>query len=275
MIYKPRHTNGGWLGLLMGLSLFSFIIWGIDFSLNDNDSMLRILLYVPTFMFMLIYLYILFGAFNLSYRIEPNDLIITWGLSKKRISYEQINEIVQIKGPANILPFLGVDWRGYTVGLFSILGLGQVRMYATHCKEEFVLLKTQNGFFGITPADYEFTNVLLEKSNNQLQILDMDKLSTVEKGEYLVHDRFFNLLYKSNILFLVTFAVFLGIFFPGSGAPELLILLLVLSLIIFIFMASNAKRLYQFSNQGSYITLGMGLLVTGTLILLSIFGIIM
>jgi hypothetical protein len=66
------------------------------------------------------------------------------------------------------------------------------------------------------------------------------------------------------------FAVYLAIFFPGSDAPKFVILLLVLALVLFIFNASNAKRLYQFSTQGAYITLLIGLAVTGTFIILSL-----
>lgn len=273
MTYRPKKAYGGWLGLIVGVLVFGFIIWGINFALDDSDRTLKILLYIPTYLFLFIYVYLILGVFNLGYKIEKDALVIIWGLYKKRITWEQFDEIIDVKGPVNFCPFLAASWPGYMVGLYSAKGLGSILMFATHTQEGFICLKTQKGFLGITPADQGLLTVLLNKTEKNLQTVDMDKMPPEEKGESIKKDRFFKLYYKLNVIFLAILAGYLGIFFPGSGAPKFIILLLVLALALFVFNVGNAKRLFQFSSQGAYITLLIGLAVTGIFIILSISGI--
>ncbi|HOQ10579.1 MAG TPA: hypothetical protein PLG09_10695, partial [Syntrophomonadaceae bacterium] len=80
----------------------------------------------------------------------------------------------------------------------------------------------------------------------------------------------YRLLFILNIVFLLAFAVYLAVFFPGSGAPPIVVLLLVLAIALFFFNISNAGRLYQFSEMGGYILLIIGLAVTGIFIILSL-----
>lgn len=273
MTYRPVNAYGGWWGLLIGLILFAFILWGINYSLDDSDRILKLILLVPAYIFLLIYSYLLLGAFNLGYKVEKDALEIIWGLQRKRITWDEFDEIIEVKGKANLLPFLSASWHGYMFGLYSAKGLGSVRMYATHTEKGFLYLKTKQGFFGISPDNHAFLAAILNKTGKTSKTVDMDKMSPEEKGQSINEDRFFNLYYKLNLIFLLIFAVYLGIFFPGSGAPKFIILLLVLSIALFIFNVGNAKRLYQFSSQGAYITLLIGLAVTGIFIILSLSGI--
>lgn len=273
MNYRPKNAYGSWPGLLLGLLVFAFTIWGINYSLDSSDRTLKILLYVPTYLFLIVYVYLIIGVFSLSYRIEKDTLVINWGFYKKRIKWDQVNEIIEVKGRANFFPLLSVSWSGYMVGLFCVKGLGAIKMFATYPQDGFIYLKTQEGLFGITPADHALITMLLNNTGKSLKTVDMDKMSSDEKGEGIHEDRFFNLYYKLNLIFLGIFAGYLGIFFPGSGAPKFIILLLVLAIALFVFNASNAKKLYQFSYQGAYITLLIGLVVTGIFIILSVSGI--
>ena len=270
MTYRPNKAYGGWVGLLLGIIIFGFIIWGINYALGDSNRALKMLLIVPTYLFLVAYVYLLLGAFTLGYKMENDALVIIWGLQRKRISWDQFDEIIEVKGRANLLPFLGISWWGYMFGLYSAKGIGSVRMYATHTEDGFLYLKTKIGFYGITPADHTLMTALIEKTGKMLKSVDINKMSTEEKGECLHEDRFYNMYYKLNVLFLIIFAAYLGIFFPGSGAPKFIILLLVLDIALFMFNTSNAKRLYHFSTQGAYMTLLIGLLVTGIFIILSL-----
>src|SRR5665647_1292323 len=141
MIYRPKKAYGGWLGLIVGVLVFGFIIWGINFALDDSERTLKILLYIPTYLFLFIYVYLILGVFNLGYKIEKDALVIIWGLYKKRITWEQFDEIIDVKGPVNFCPFLAASWPGYMVGLYSAKGLGSILMFATHTREGFICLK--------------------------------------------------------------------------------------------------------------------------------------
>ncbi len=270
MVYKPNKNYGGWLGLGIGLIIFTFAIWGINFALDEGDNTLRILLLIPTYLFALIYAWLLLGAFNLKYKVDEDALVITWGLHKKIIGWNQIKEIIEVKGQTNFNPFLSASWPGYMVGLYSAKGLGSFKMFATDAQKGFVYIKTKSGFFGISPADPEFINILASKTGNAFTTIDMNQIPPEEKGISLQDDRFFGLYYKLNVMFLAIFAGYVAIFFPGSEAPRFIILLLVLAVALFLFNVSNAKRLFQFSDQGAYMTLLVGLAVTGIFVLLSI-----
>jgi len=270
MTYKTNKGYGGWVGLLLGIVVFGFIIWGINFSLDESDRTLKTLLNVPTYLFLAGYVYLVLGAFTLGYKMEEDGLVIVWGLQRKKITWDQFDEIIEIKGQPNLIPFLAVAWWGYIFGLYTVRGLGPVRMYATYTDDGFLYLKTKAGFFGISPADGSMLTALIAKTSRTVTSLDMDQMSEEEKGESIRDDSAFNMYYKLNLLFLGIFAGYLGIFFPGSDAPRFVVLLLVLAVVLFLFNVSNAKRLFQFSTLGAYFTLIIGMAVTGIFIILSL-----
>jgi hypothetical protein len=271
MIYRPKKTYAGWIGLIAVILVSSFFLWGINYALDESDRTLKILLYIPTYLFMFIYVYLILGAFTLGYKIEKDALVIIWGFYKKRITWDEFNEIIEVKGQANFFPFIVAAWPGYMVGLYTIKGLGSVRMFATHAEKDFILLKTQKGYFGITPEDQGLLSALLNETGKNLQTVDMDQMSPEEKGISIKEDRFFKLYYNMNTTFLAAFAgLNIAFFFLGFGAPKLVVLLFILALALFAFNVGNAKRLFQFSSQGAYMTLLVGIAVTGIFIILSI-----
>lgn len=269
MQYKAQRSFGAWWGLLLGTIIFIFVIWGINYSLGPDDRVLKVLLYLPTYVFLVIYLYLIIGAFTMSYRVQEDGLRICWGFQRKLIPWDAFDDIIQVQGEANLFPFLGMSWPGYMIGLYSAKGLGPVRMYATYPEQGFLYLKTQKGFFGLTPAEAKLAEIIAEKAGKEINVIDMDEMPREEKGHSIRNDRFFKLYHRLNIIFLVAFAAYVGIFFPGSGASRLVILLLVLAIALFFFNVANAKRLFQFSQDGGYITLLLGVAVTGIFFILS------
>lgn len=270
MQFKAVKSYGAWLGLIGGIVIFGLTIWGINYSLGPDDKVLKVLLYLPTYFFLVIYIYLVLGAFNMNYSVTEEGLRIRWGVQKKLIPWDAVDEIIQVKGQANIYPFLGSSWPGYMIGLYSVKGLGPVRMYATHPEQGFLYIKTQKGFFGLTPEGSGLAEIIAEKSGQSIKDFDMDELSVEEKGYSMQKDRFFRLYYRLNIIFLLAFGAYIGIFYPGSGAPRFIILLLVLAMALFFFNIANASRLFQFSQQGGYVTLLIGLAVTGIFFILSL-----
>ncbi len=105
MTFKPKKAYGGWVGLIIGILIFGFIIWGINYALDDSDRTLKLLLTVPTYIFMIAYLYLVLGAFNLGYKIDEDALHIIWGWHRKRIPWDNIEEVIEVKGKPNLLPF--------------------------------------------------------------------------------------------------------------------------------------------------------------------------
>ena len=102
-------------------------------------------------------------------------------------------------------------------------------MFGTDASKGFLYLKTAKGYYGLTPQDKHLANMIAEKFP-EVETVNMNELSEEVKGKSLMEDNFYRLLYILNIIFIVGFALYLAIFFPGSGAPNFVVLLLVLAI---------------------------------------------
>mgnify|MGYP002408633300 CR=1 FL=1 len=270
MKYSPIKSNGVLVGLLLGAAIFGFVIWGISYSLGPDDRALKMALNIPAYAFLFVFIYLLYGALTLGYETDEKGLTINWGVRTIKIKWEQITERIEVKGSSNLYSILGVSWPGYMIGLYSAKGIGTARMYATKPQDGFIYLKTESGFFGITPENPELKKILAEKAQKNLEIIDMDRMDPDLKGKSMQEDRFYSILYKLNLVLLVLFGVYLLAFYPGSGAPRFTVLLLVLAVALFFFSIGNASRLYNFSEQGGYILMLVGLAVTGIFLILAL-----
>jgi len=259
--------------MLMGLVVFGFSFWGIDFSLGPEDATLKLLLYIPAYLFLFIYTVLLLSAFNLSYRIENDGLVINRGLRRIHIAWQEIESITKVEGQSNLYSVFGMSWPGYMIGLYAAKGLGSARMYATDPENGFIYIKSTQGFYGITPAEKELENllaVMADKTHKPVEKVNMDAMDPEIKGENIQDDNFYRILFRLNIIFLVGFAAYLALCFPGSGAPNFTILLLVLAVALFFFNIGNAGRLFQFSSVGGYVLQVISLAVTGLFIILAL-----
>lgn len=270
MKFKTKKSYGAWFGLLLGLVVFGFCIWGVNFSLADGDKTLKIMIEVLIYLFLGIYLIIIIGAFNTYYIVDDAGIKIKWGLRSTTIPWEDMQGIVKVKGQSNYFSIFGVSWPGYIAGLYNIKGLGTAKIYGSDISEGFLYLKTSMGYYGLTPRDNTLYEHIATQINSDIEHVDMDELPEEEKGKGLMEDRFYRLMFYMNIIFLVGFALYLAIFFPGSGAPNVVILLLVLAIGLFFFNVSNAARLYQFNETGGFILLVLGVAITGIFIILSL-----
>ncbi|NLB88819.1 MAG: hypothetical protein GX790_06270 [Syntrophomonadaceae bacterium] len=269
MKVKPKKTYGALWGLLFGIAIFSFCIWGVNFALGDEDKALKIMLEFPIYLFLGLFVLLLIGGFNNYYVIDEKDIKIKWGFSTITIPWENVKGVVNVEGSSNLFSIFGVSWPGFIVGLYSVKGLGTAKMFGTDATKGFLYLKTDKGYYGITPENKELASMIAQKCSLEVETVNMNELSEEVKGKSLMEDNFYRLLYTLNIIFIVGFALYLALFFPGSGAPNFVVLLLVLAIGLFFFNISNAARLFQFSDTGGYVLLLLGIAITGIFWILS------
>lgn len=268
-----NKSKGIGFGILLGALVFGFSFWGISFSLGPEDATLKLFLYIPAYFFLFIYIVLLLGAINLNYYIKNDGLEINWGIRKIHINWNEIEKVLKIEGRSNLYSLLGASWPGYMIGLYGVKGLGTARMYATNPWEGFLYVKSSKGFFGITPEKEEMTKLLQtikEKTKQPVEVVNMDNMDPEIKGSSIKDDNFYQLLFRLNLIFLGAFGAYLAIFFPGSGAPNFTILLLVLAVALFFFNIGNAGRLFQFSKTGAYALQIISIGVTGLFIILAL-----
>lgn len=272
MEYRAKPGLGVWLTILLALFVFTLALWGINYSLSSEEKVLKIMLLAPTYLFIAAFAYLAIGAFNVSYRVSEKGLQIQWGVSVKTVPWKEVTHVIQIVGKSNLCSIIGADWPGYKVGLYLAKGIGPIRMYATHPEEGFIYIKSNVGFFGITPPAEmrdDMLQYIAENAQKDIEIVDMDELSEETKGQSVRDDYTYRLLKNINLWMLIMYGLYLLIFFPGSGAPKLVILLLVLAVAVFFFNISNAARIYQFSSGGGYAILALGVLVNGIFFIVS------
>jgi hypothetical protein len=268
--YKTRKPSGAFFGTVVGFLVIGSFYWAIEYSLGKDDIALKNLLEIPGLLLAIGYIFLLIGAINLRYQSNDKGITIIWGCKRIFIPFEEIQQITIVKGKSNFFSVFGVSWPGYMIGTYSVNGLGTVKMYATQPHQGFICLKTGRGAFGITPADDQMANHIAAQAQIQVNILDMDEMDPEKRGQLLQEDNFYQLLLRLNIIVLAIYLFYLGIFFPGSGAPRLLILLPVLAAGLFLFNLFNAARLYIFTSQGSYFLLVLSIAVTGIFFILSL-----
>lgn len=271
--YQTEKSYGPWYGLVVGGSVFGFCLWGIHFALGENDQVLRLMLVIPALLMLFAYLIFLWSAFTIRYQSDDKGFIIKAGVRKIFIPFAEVHDVIDVRGQSNIFSIIGINWPGIRLGLFTVRGIGPIRFYATKTDSGFIYLKSSQGFIAITPAQDQYNQVLQllsEKSGQEIQVVDMMNIPAELKGENAHEDSFYRLMIYINIIALVLYGLYLGIFFPGSGAPNFIILLMVLALALFFFNIGNAERLYQFSSNGGYILLAVGILVTGIFFILSL-----
>ena len=269
--YKAIKTKAGIFGLLAGIIIWGFFIWGINYALGPTDVLLRVMLLVPTFIGLGVYCFLLLGAFILSYSTTDKALIINWGLTKKKIFWKQVEEIVHIEGKANLFPIISGSWPGYMVGLYFIGAIGSVRMFATKAEEGFLYIKTNQGFYGLTPENAgPLMENISQASNLPVKTINMNDLPIEVKGVHYSEEPFFNILHKLSFGLLIIFGLYLGIMFIRTWVYPFIILLLVLAAALYFFNISNAKRLYYFSPRGGLVMLFISIAITGLLFIITL-----
>lgn len=148
-IYKPRPSTGwAWIGVLglvlLGIGLGVAIRWGVT-----GPFMVTILLTVPIGIGFLV----IAGFFpSMRYEIAGTRLVLTYGpLLRYVIELDQVRSIKRRDmgiGVVSSIRFPGL-------ALFSVPypEVGTVKMCATAATTGILLIETESGKYGITPAD--------------------------------------------------------------------------------------------------------------------------
>lgn len=272
MEYRAKPSVGVWFTVIVIIAAFILALWGINYSLGPEDKALKIMLLAPTYLFMLVFAFLAAGAFNLTYKTTDKGLILRWGAYTKVVPWKEITHVIKVVGKCNLCSIIGADWPGYQVGMYLAKGIGPIRLYATNPDKGFIYIKSNVGFFGITPPAQMYEEMLqniADHAHKEIEVINIDELPEEVRGESEKNDYTYRLLKSINVWMLLAYIIYLLVFFPGSGAPKLIVLLLVLAVGLFFFNTSNAARLYQFSAGGGYAILALGIIVNGIFFIVS------
>jgi hypothetical protein len=89
----------------------------------------------------------------MSYKLDENDFTVNFGLSKRIIPYSSISK-VQLSPTTLLLRLFGASWPGLHWGLYKAKDVGNVWVYSTKMKGDFVLINLVDGKkIAISPED--------------------------------------------------------------------------------------------------------------------------
>ncbi|MGI6468474.1 MAG: PH domain-containing protein [Syntrophomonadaceae bacterium] len=146
MEYRAKPGIGVWLTILVVVAAFAIALWGIDYSLDPEDQVLKTMLLIPAYVFMGLFALLVIGAFNLSYKLGDKGLILRWGFYTKVVPWKAITNVIRVEGQSTLCPIIGADWPGYRVGIYLVKGIGPIRMYTTYPDDGFIFIKSEVGF---------------------------------------------------------------------------------------------------------------------------------
>lgn len=267
MVCKPVKGKGLLMGILLAGFFFGTIIWGVNYALGPEDRTFKMLLLGPAYLMLLVYTFLWFGLVSMKYTANDDGLVITWLHKRYTIPWTEITEVIRVTGRLNLIGFLGISWPGYIAGTYDVKGVATSRLFGTDL-DRLLIIKAGPMSYGITPTD-EFVKLVAERSQKEVAVLDMYDVADDVIGKMISEDLVYLALFALNILCIVFLMVYLAIFFPGSGADRVIILLLVLALAIFAFNMVNASRLYHYVPVAAYLLWLVGVIINITFLAIS------
>ena len=161
--YKAR-SSAGWLWLLgLGIFILVIIVFPMLFVFRETPVWvsfmnvgLGLLIGVP-------FIYIALQVREISYIFHTDHLEISMGrLIQYRIKFSEINELV--KKDLTITLWSSMRLPGLALFKVPYANEGVVSICATSASKNILLIKTEHGKYGITPAaETDFVNMLTSK----------------------------------------------------------------------------------------------------------------
>jgi len=139
---------------------------------------------------------------KMSYKLGENDFTVNFGLSKRMIPYASISK-VQVSHTTLLLRLFGASWPGLHWGLYKAKDVGNVWVYSTTMRGDFVLINLVDGKkIAISP---ENPKIFLNEINAWKSKFGTASLSEVETFETSG-----KVVYTQVLAVAAAFVVFLG-----------------------------------------------------------------
>jgi hypothetical protein len=104
----------------------------------------------------------LYHGIDIDYKIEDENIKINW-FTGVNIPFKDIESVKMLDSTPNMIKIMGMDFMNIRQGIYSLEGIGRVKMYARDIRRKMVLVKTSKMTYALTPKDpIQFTKLLLE-----------------------------------------------------------------------------------------------------------------
>lgn len=103
---------------------------------------------------------IFYQSINIDYKIEDGSIKINW-FSGVEIPIGDITEIRVLDKVPQMTKITGIDILGIRQGVYTVEGIGRVKMYISDIGRKLVLVKTISMTYGLTPENTpQFVNAI-------------------------------------------------------------------------------------------------------------------
>ena len=195
---KNRNT------LIWGLVLIAIIDIPLIFFflISQGPTVLFFIIGVIIFLVDGLILFLTFLGKKMSYKVGENAFTVNLGLSKRMIPYASISK-VQLSNTTLLLRLFGASWPGLHWGLYKAKDVGNVWVYSTRMRGDFILIHLINGKkIAISPED---PRIFLNEINTW-----KSKFGTASPSEVEAFETSGKVVYAQVLAVTAAFAVFLG-----------------------------------------------------------------
>jgi len=156
MIWRPNKTLGAVIGMVMLIIiLFTALFLSLS-SLQQEPGLsafATFLLALAAFILLSLWIYWYSGLWQLSYTLSQNALTINTGANRHVIPLDTIKIVTTGDNVRQKEGFRGIGWPGYLSGSIELENLGTLTVCSTEPLDHQLVLVTERGVYGISPAN--------------------------------------------------------------------------------------------------------------------------
>ena len=179
-IFRPSQTRNTMIWGLVLVAIVDIPLMVFFFLGFQGPMFLLIILGVIFLLIDGVILFLTFLGKKMSYKLGVNDFTVNFGLSKRIIPYASISK-VQLSHTTLRLRLFGASLPGLHWGLYKAKDVGNVWVYSTMMKGDFVLITLVDGKkIAISPED---PKMFSDEINTRKSTFGTASLSEVEKFE--------------------------------------------------------------------------------------------
>ncbi|MGE5416673.1 MAG: PH domain-containing protein [Acidobacteriota bacterium] len=269
MTLKLTKGKGIFSGFLLGAIFFGVTIWGINYSIAPSDTIFKMVLLIPTYLFLVAFLVMYYGLLTIKYIVDEQALTIVWAHKRYIIPWNEITEAIHAEGKLNFLNILGCSWPGYVAGTYLVKGMTVGKVFG-NTTENLLMIKSSLGNYGINSSP-ELLKACKEHCQVEIKEIDYFEIPDDIVGKNPSEDLLYLALFALNVVSVFALGAFLAIFLPGNAAGhEMVVLLMVLAMFILAFFMTVANRLFGYMESASYGMWGLGLLINLTFLIMAV-----
>ncbi len=156
MVWRPNKIVGVVIGMIMLIIILGTALFLTLSSLQQEPGLSAFatsLLALAAFILLGLWTYWYGGLWQLSYTLSQNALTIDTGSTRHVIPLDTIKAVITGDNVRQKEGFRGIGWPGYLLGSIELESLGELTVCGTEPLEHQVILVTERGVYGISPAN--------------------------------------------------------------------------------------------------------------------------